>query len=144
MGDSFFILAAFTLANGLTVTGIVLAVLAGLALAVGYFRANLGKSTIDLYRQDNDALRARVKTQDEDLLAKDKRIAELEAQVKEKDQQIAHIRDIATGTTAIDALRVVEEREHRALLDAFNTLQRAVMRAVGGRGGEPGGTGGSF
>jgi predicted phosphoribosyltransferase len=119
-----------TLGATLTVVGITIAVTAAVAFIVVYFRANLGKSTIDLYRQDNDALRARVKTQDEDLAAKDKAIAERDTKLAEKDAQIRHITDIATGATAITALRTVEEREHKSLLDAFNLLQRTLTSLV--------------
>lgn len=42
--------------------GFILAIIAGFGGVVGYFRANVSKATIELYKQDNEALRARLST----------------------------------------------------------------------------------
>lgn len=51
-----------TLANWFTIIGTALVVLTALAGVIAYLRTNISKGTIDLYRADNDALRARVVT----------------------------------------------------------------------------------
>lgn len=45
--------------------GIVLLLIASAAGVIGYFKANVSKSTIDLYKEDNEALRARLLTLEE-------------------------------------------------------------------------------
>lgn len=48
--------------NVLTLIGVVLTALAALAGGVGYFKAGVSKATIELYKEDNEALRARLTT----------------------------------------------------------------------------------
>jgi len=62
----------------LTWLGTVMTLVAVAAGLVGYFRANLAKATIDLYKEDNTALRLRVETLEKQKQADDHRIAALE------------------------------------------------------------------
>lgn len=131
MGDWVWVLAAFSFANGITLAGVVLGAIVAVALTVAYFRASLGKGTIEVYRQDNEALRGRVQTQDADLADKDKTIAELNAKLVEKDTQIKHITDIATGAVVWEEFRRMEEDEHKKInefmgkIEAYMKGQRA-------------------
>ena len=77
----------------------VVAILTAAAGAVGFFKANVSKSTIALYREDNQALRARLST--------------LEAQVKEdaiRIEALEHTRAVLTGiVTQADAIADIRE-----------------------------------
>lgn len=71
---------------------------------IAVLRVNVQKTTVELYRQDNDALRARMKTQEEDIVLKDKELASAKGALAEKDRENAVLRDMVTGTSAIDRL----------------------------------------
>lgn len=60
------------------IAGFVLLLAAAGAGVVGYFKANVAKSTIELYKNDNEALRARVSTFEADLRDANVKIGALE------------------------------------------------------------------
>lgn len=69
---------------------------------VGYFKANVSKSTIDLYKDDNDALRIRLTSLEEDKRTKDAKISALEDANKFLGQVVTQADNIAYVKTAVD------------------------------------------
>lgn len=84
------------------VATILLLVAAG-ASVVGYFRANVSKSTIELYKADNEALRARVLTLESQALHDSLQIRELKGSV-------SSLQAVVTQAEAIASMRAVVER----------------------------------
>lgn len=66
------------MANALQLAAVALLLVAASAGVVGYFRANVAKSTIELYKDDNGALRARLSTVEAELLGANAKITALE------------------------------------------------------------------
>jgi hypothetical protein len=87
---------------GVVATAVGIAGVVGFILAV--VRVNVSKTTTDLYRQDNDALRARMKTMEEDGKIKDTKLTTAEAALVEKGKEVVMLRDMVSGTTAINRL----------------------------------------
>lgn len=79
-----------------------LAFLASGAGVVGYFKANVSKSTIDLYKEDNEALRNRLNTLEEDKRATAAKIAALEDANKFLGQVVTQADNIAYVKSAVD------------------------------------------
>lgn len=87
--------------------GIFLAALAACATiggVIAVLKVNILKTTADLYRQDNEAHRARMETMEKDGIEKDKLLAAANAKVVEKEREVVTLRDMVTGTSAIDRL----------------------------------------
>lgn len=84
------------------VPAVLLLVVAG-ASVVGYFRANVSKSTIELYKADNEALRARVLTLESQALHDSLQIRELKGSVDS-------LQAVVTQADAIASMRGVVER----------------------------------
>lgn len=89
--------------EGVQAVGFVLAVIAGIGGVVGYFRANVSKATIELYKQDNEALRARLTTLEQQAAADRSEIVAL----KSARQYLA---SVVTQADNIAALREVADR----------------------------------
>lgn len=87
---------------GFAVGAFGLAALIGGVVAV--LRVNVSKTTIELYKQDNDALRARLKTEGEDKERIKSDLTAAQAALIEKEREAVVLRDMVTGTSAIDRL----------------------------------------
>ena len=77
--------------------------LAGLAGAVGYFKANVSKATIDLYKEDNNALRGRLDTVEAEL-------KDVKAENQALHSAHQYLTSVITQADAIAALRSVVDR----------------------------------
>lgn len=83
--------------------GIALALIASAAGAVGYFKANVSKSTIELYKDDNEALRLRLSTLETQIKADALEILALKSAQK-------YLSDVVTQAEAIQAMRNTLDR----------------------------------
>ena len=72
--------------------------IAGAAGVIGYFRANLSKATIDLYKTDNEALRLRIETLEQ-------MHVEDQAKIKSLEESHQNLIQIVTQAEAIKQLR---------------------------------------
>lgn len=94
---------------------------------IAVLRVNVQKTTVELYKQDNDALRARLKTEEEERARKDKELAAAQAAMTEKERENVVLRDMVTGTSAIDRL-ADNMAGHFAITEAL--LRHAVGEEV--------------
>ncbi len=88
--------------NPLTWVGVVFTLIAAGTGTVGYFKANVSKSTIELYKEDNEALRTRLTT--------------LEAQAESDKKEISLLQARQTQLTAI-VTQAVAIKEMRDVVD---------------------------
>ena len=103
-----------------TVVGLVAA--GGGALA--FLRVNMARGTLELYRQDNDALRGRVDTLEEELVVERAKGTESAGRLVALERERDVLRDLATGHSAVDALGEIVLRNHRELLERLDSLDR--------------------
>lgn len=87
-----------------------LAFIASGAGVVGYFKANVSKSTIDLYKEDNDALRTRLVTLEEDKKTTAAKLSALEDANKFLGQVVTQADNIAYVKAAVDKNTVLLNR----------------------------------
>lgn len=87
-----------------------LAFIASGAGVVGYFKANVSKSTIDLYKEDNDALRSRLTTLEEDKVVANAKIEALGNANKFLGQVVTQADNIAYVKAAVDKNTVLLNR----------------------------------
>lgn len=88
----------------LPIIGVVLLVIAAAAGVVGYFKANLSQATILLYKEDNDALRARINTLESQKVLDDARIKALENANKYLGSVVTQAEQIAYVRTVVDRI----------------------------------------
>lgn len=103
---------------GLSLAG---AVTLGAAWAV--LRANLQRTTLALYREDNDALRSRVETLESERKELRERVADLTGVVAALREERTVLRDLATGASAVARL----EEHVGSRLDTLEDLIRLVV-----------------
>lgn len=85
------------------VVGGLLLIMAAATGVIGYFKANISKSTIELYKEDNEALRKRVLTLEEQVVSDNAKIKALEnAQV--------YLASVVTQATAIAEMRIIVDK----------------------------------
>lgn len=111
-----------------------IAAIIGVVLAV--IRVNLTRTTLDLYKADNDALRGRVDTLEAGEVQYKAKIASMEAEVIGLKEERAHLRDLVTGASKIDELGVVLAGYHSAMLEALTGQSAAITslaKAMGRR-----------
>lgn len=103
-----------------------LGIIALVAAAILVARSTLTRSTIDLYRQDNEALRGRIATLEDEKDAARDRIATLEGKVAAQASEMTTLRDLATGATAITALDAKADAHHHEVMEGFDKLAQLV------------------
>jgi hypothetical protein len=90
----------------LIIAGAILTLVAAAGGTAGYFKANVAKSTIELYKEDNTALRLRLDTLEAEKAADHVRIDALEnankflASVVTQAEQIAYVRNVVERIAA--------------------------------------------
>ena len=70
---------------------------------IGYFKANVSKATIELYKEDNDALRARLQTLETQARTD-------QAEIKALKSAHAYLTSVVTQADAIAAMRAMLDR----------------------------------
>lgn len=98
-----------------TIVGVIggLLGLAGTAGAVlVYLKMSMAKTTIELYRADNDALRSRVDTIEDERDGFSSKLHEAEGRIVALEEERAILRDLATGHSAIETLGELVMRNH--------------------------------
>lgn len=88
------------------ILGGIMAVLLGLSGVIGYFRANVSKSTIELYKEDNEALRTRLGTVEGNLHEALVKIDALESARQYLTSIITQADAIARVQATVDAIAV--------------------------------------
>lgn len=102
--------------------GIALLIIAAGAGVVGYFRANLSKATIELYKDDNEALRSRVDTLE-------KQGALDRAQIKALGDANRFLGQVVTQAEAIAAVRAkVDELANDKMVKLQKTVDRIAVK----------------
>ena len=92
------------------------------AAALVYFRMAMAKTTIDLYREDNVALRHRVDTLESERDDSRTQVHELKGKVSALIEERAVLRDLATGHSAVDALGEVVAAHHQEAMGLLRKL----------------------
>lgn len=107
-----------------------MAVLLGLlvvaAVAVAYFRASYAKATIETLKEDNEALRNRVETLEEEDRTKQTKIEHLR-------QENEALRDLVTNRVEIDTLTIQLQHHHTqalALLEENRSLLILIKKIL--------------
>jgi phage shock protein A len=100
----------------LGISGIVGAVIA-------YMRTNIAKTTIDLYKETNQALQARVDQLEHDKVVLDKAVAKAEGRIAQLEDEQQMLRDLATGRSAVDALTELSRQHHREVMRMLEAIQ---------------------
>lgn len=103
--------------------GLSIAVAVTLGATWAVLRANLQRTTLTLYREDNDALRARVETLESERKELRERVADLTGVVAALREERSVLRDLATGASAVARL----EDHVGSRLDTLEDLLRLVV-----------------
>lgn len=109
---------------GLLASIVGLAGMAGFVLA--YLNATRTKATIELYRTDNEALRGRVLTLEEDKGSLERRIQEHEVKIGSQAQTIAVLSDQVTGASAVNQLERTMIAQHTSVLEGLDKVVEAI------------------
>lgn len=118
-----------TVSAVISVVGGVLALAGLLGVAWAVFRTRLQQTTIELYRADNEALRARVDTLEAERNRDRTRLEEMHGELVALREERALLRDLATGTTALAELHELVSRQHAetvSLLRKITTDRRTA------------------
>ena len=110
-----------------TIVGAVATVLGLAALAGGvlaFVRVNIARGTLELYRQDNEALRGRVDTLEDELITERAKGTESAGRIVALERERDVLRDLATGHSAVDALGEIVLRNHREVLEHLERIGR--------------------
>lgn len=97
-----------------------LAGLAGAALAWG--RVNLAKTTLDLYKSDNEALRSRIETLEAEKVTGQHDLAECKGRVATLESANRVLADQVTGASAVAKLGDTITAHHREVVDLLRLL----------------------
>jgi hypothetical protein len=89
--------------NLFVIAGAILAIVAAAAGVVGYFKANVAQSTIQLYKDDNEALRTRLKTLEEQR-------TDDAAKIKALELARDYLSNVVTQAAEIAAVRVLVQQ----------------------------------
>lgn len=95
------------------------AIAAGLAGLVAYFKANMGKATIDILKINNEALEQQNGLQQLQLDKQATTIRGLEDKVILQQGQIDTLKELASGKTAVEELAIILADRHIQLLTAI-------------------------
>lgn len=97
-----------------------LAGLAGAAIAWG--RVNLAKTTLDLYKADNEALHSRIDTLEAEKVTLQHDVAESAGKLATLESANRVLADQVTGASAVAKLTEVLGGQHRELVDMIRLL----------------------
>ena len=106
----------------LGVIGGLLGVAGAAAAVLVYFRMAMAKTTIELYRSDNEALRGRVETIESERDDSRAQVHELRGKVAALIEERTVLRDLATGHSAVDALGEVVAAHHQEAMGLLRKL----------------------
>ena len=113
----------------LTIVGIVggiIGLLGGGAAAWVYFREGVTKATVEVYREDNTALRGRVETLEGERNELKNQVADLRGTVSALQEERAILRDLATGHSAVDALGEIILHQHNEQMTMLKSIHGAL------------------
>lgn len=97
--------------------------LAGLAgAAVAWGRVNLAKTTLDLYKADNDALRGRIETLESEKVQLQHGNAECAGKIATLESANRVLADQVTGASAVAKLTDTIGSQHREVVDLLRLL----------------------
>lgn len=109
---------------GVVATVLGLAGMAGFVLA--YLNASRTKATIELYRTDNDALRGRVQTLEENKQRLEATLKEHEIKIGTQARTIAVLSDQVTGASAVAQLERTIIAQHTSVLEGLDRVVEAI------------------
>lgn len=110
-----------------TVLGI--AGLAGAALAWG--RVNLAKTTLDLYKSDNEALRSRIETLEAEKVTSQHEVAECKGKIASLEAANRVLADQVTGASAVAKLTDLITSHHREAMDLLRLFGVELKKREG-------------
>lgn len=108
-------------------------ILTVVAAAIAVVRANLATVTIATYKADNDALRGRVATLEDEVKAKTSELADCTGRVAALEKERDYLTRIVTGRAAIEKLEETIVAQHADMLEGLDKVVEAmaVIAATG-------------
>lgn len=114
-----------------------LAGLAGAAIAWG--RVQLAKTTLDLYKADNEALRSRIDTLEGEKVELQHGVAEASGKIATLESANKVLADQVTGASAVAKLGETIGSQHRQVVDMIRLLGVELTKRGGDTRGDDGG-----
>lgn len=99
-------------------------------VAVGfiYFRTTMAKTTLDLYKADNDALRSRITTLESEKADLQKEVAQTTGRISSLETANKVLADQVTGASAVRELSGQMEKNHRETFEAIKSIGLALEK----------------
>lgn len=99
-----------------------LGIIAAAAGAFAYFRAGIGKNVLELYRQENAVLTGKVERLEHDLAAEQRKTSEQAARITTMEKEREVLRDLTTGTSAVEALAEIVATQHEKVMSRLDAI----------------------
>lgn len=99
-------------------------IIAIVAAALVYLKMGMAKTTIDLYREDNAALRLRMDSIEEERDELRMQVSSCHGKISALEEERSILRDLATGKSAVDGLAHIVETHHGEVMSLLKKITK--------------------